>query len=178
MTYVLAYAGIAAALIACGLVAAFHVIRRRLDAEAREEYPRRKRDKPSTVAGVDEQTFAALFVKSHAPRWMLYAAGALFAVLAISPVALLAVPLAYDGIWRMNGAPDWAGRGGYVYMFSLLFGIVAFWAAAAGAVVRVMHKRAREPFHHALARARGEPIPEATAWKRRPKWARRARPDA
>ncbi len=178
MSYVLPYAGIAAALIACGLVALYLFIRRGLDAEAREEYPRRVKEKPATVAGVDEAAFASLFVKSHAPRWMLYAAGALAAVLAVSPVALLAVPLAYDWIWRMNGAPDWAGRGGYVYMFSLLFGIVAFWAAAAGVVVRLMHKRPREPFHHALARARGEPVPDETSWKRRPKWARRARPDA
>jgi len=166
-----------AALLAVALAGAHFAIRRRLDAEARAEWAERRRSKPATVAGVDEEVFAALFVASHAPRWMLYAAGGLLAALAATPVALTVIPFVYMSIWRLNGAPDWAGQGGYVYLFTLMFGLVAAWAAAAGAVARYMHQRTPEPFHHALARARGEPIPDETDWRPRPKWARRARPD-
>ncbi|MBL4544694.1 MAG: hypothetical protein JKP95_02260 [Oceanicaulis sp.] len=41
------------------------------------------------------------------------------------------MPALYDVIWRANGAPDWGGRTGYVFMFSLFFGVVFIWAALA-----------------------------------------------
>jgi hypothetical protein len=160
-------------------LAGLHVfIRRRLAAEARAEWIERQSAKPATIEGVTEAEFIRLFVLSHAPRWMLYAAGGLAAALAATPVALFVIPFVYNQVWLLNGAPDWAGETGYVYQFTLMFGLIAVWAAAAGFFARLMHQRTPEPFNHALARARGEPIPEDTGWRPRPKWARRARPDA
>ncbi len=149
----------------------------RLKTDAKAEYADRQAHKPRTVTGVDEATFAALYVRSFQPRWAPYAAIAAVAALLLTPVAMVAVPALYDMIWRAGGSPDWAGRGGYVFMFSLFFGMVAVWAAAAAVVARIAHQRAPEPWSYALAAARGEPIPEETGYRRRPKWARRARPD-
>ena len=158
------------------LAARWALARRALAAEAREEYADREARKPATIEGVDQAHFIRIYVDSFTPRWSAYAALALLAVVAISPVALLVVPMLYDFIWRLNGAPDWAGRGGYVFMFSLFFGICLIWAVTAGLFARLHHLRAPEPFQFALARARGEPIPDEADWRRRPKWARRARP--
>ena len=158
------------------MIARWALARRALARDAAEEYADRLKRKPDTIRNVDEAAFTRIYIDAHTPRWALYAAGGLIAALAASPVAMIAAPALYDSIWRLNGAPDWAGRGGYVFMFSLFFGIVLIWAAAAGLFARLHHRRTPEPFQFALARARGEPIPEEATWRRRPKWARRARP--
>ncbi|MGJ3231947.1 MAG: hypothetical protein ACFE0P_09125 [Oceanicaulis sp.] len=150
---------------------------RTLRDDARAEYAERLKDKPATVRSVDEAAFVKLYVDAFQPRWALYTAGGAAAALAVSPPALVLVPTIYDLIWEMNGAPEWAGHTGYVYMFSLFFALCFIWAAVAATFARLAHANTPEPFHHALARARGEPLPEETTWRRRPKWARRVRPD-
>jgi hypothetical protein len=151
---------------------------RALRADAAEEYADRTATKPATVRGVSEADFTRLYVKSFAPRWAFYLAAGCAIAIALSPVALVIIPAVYDQLWLAGGAHDWAGRGGYVFMFTVFFGVVAFGALPAFVLARLHHIRAPEPFTHALARARGEPIPEETGWRRRPKWARRVRPDA
>ncbi|MCC5996744.1 MAG: hypothetical protein JJU18_10290 [Oceanicaulis sp.] len=150
---------------------------RALRADAAAEYAGRVRDKPGTIKGVSEAAFIGLYVRSFQPRWTLYAAIAASAALAVTPVALTIAGSGYELIWRSAGAPEWGGPIGYVYQFSLFFGTIAILAVIAGAVARAYWRRAPEPWTHALARARGEPIPEETTWRRRPKWARRVRPD-
>lgn len=150
---------------------------RALRADAREEYADRAATKPATVRGVSEAEFVRLYVRSFAPRWAFYLALGCAIAVGLSPVALLVIPAVYDQIWLASGAADWAGRGGYVFMFTVFFGVVAFAALPAFVLARLHHTRAPEPFTHALAHARGEPIPEETGWRRRPKWARRVRPD-
>jgi len=150
---------------------------RALGADARAEYAERLRDKPGSVAGLSEAEFTSLYVRSFQPRWALYAAIAAGAALVVTPVALMIAGSAYELIWRSVGAPEWGGPIGYVYQFSLFFGSIAILAVIVGMVARVYWRRAPEPWTHAFARARGEPIPEETGWRRRPKWARRVRPD-
>ncbi|MFW5660534.1 MAG: hypothetical protein ACOC05_04020, partial [Oceanicaulis sp.] len=140
-------------------------------------YAQRLRDKPATVKSVSEAEFVKIYVDAFQPRWALYAAGGAAAALAVSPPALVVVPTLYDVIWEASGAPEWGGHTGYVYMFSLFFALCFIWAAVAATFARLAHANTPEPFHHALARARGEPLPEETTWRRRPKWARRVRPD-
>lgn len=149
---------------------------RALAADARAEYAERVRDKPGSIAGLSEADFTSLYVTSFQPRWALYAAIAAGAALVVTPVALTIAGSAYELIWRALGAPEWGGPIGFVYQFSLFFGAIAILAVIAGAVARAYWRRSPEPWTHALARARGEPIPEETTWRRRPKWARRARP--
>ena len=158
-------------------LARYGLAMRRLSADARAEYAARRVDKAATIRSVTEDAFVRLYVASHAPRWAPYAAGGATAALAVSPIALWLVPALYDLAWRAGGAPYWGDRTGYVYMFSLFFGLCFIWAAVAAIFARLAHTRRPEPFHHALARARGEPIPDETSWRPRPKWARRARPD-
>jgi hypothetical protein len=168
-----------------GLVALFAVAAlvrwllavRALRGEARAEFAQRQLEKPATVKSVSEDAFVALYVDGFQPRWALYAAGGAAAALLVSPPALVLVPMIYDLIWEASGAPEWGGHSGYVYMFSLFFALCFIWAVVAATFARLAHRNTPEPFHHALARARGEPIPDDTGWRRRPKWARRVRPD-
>ena len=177
MFYASVYSSIALVALFSAATLLWWVIKvRALKAEAREEYAARVQEKPATVAGVSEERFKSLYVKSFQPRWALYGSGGAAAVLAASPVALIAVPAAYEAVWRAGGAPDWGGSTGYVYMFVLFFGLVLIWALIAAVFARRHHVRTPEPFNHALARERGEPLPEDTGWRRRPKWARRVRP--
>ncbi|MBI1264600.1 MAG: hypothetical protein GC187_07685 [Alphaproteobacteria bacterium] len=166
-------AAFAALMLAC--LARWALAVRALRNEARAEYGGRRRDRPASVAGVSEASFIALYVQSFQPRWALYAAIATGAALLVTPAALVGVASVYELIWRAAGAPEWGGQIGYVYQFSLFFGTIAIWAAIAGVVARVFWRRAPEPWSFALARARGEPIPEETGWRSRPKWARRVR---
>lgn len=149
---------------------------RSLTEEAQAEFKTRQGEKPGTIKDVSEAEFTKLYVDSFRPRWTLYAAGGAAMALLISPVSMLVVPAIYDIFWRASGAPPWGDRTGYVYMFSLFFGLCFVWAVVAASAARLMHQRRPEPFHHALARARGEPIPEDTGWRPRPKWARKVRP--
>jgi hypothetical protein len=172
-------------LILAGVIAGFGVINlirwfiavQNLRADAAEEYVTRQSSKPATIEGVSEADFISLYVRSFQPRWTLYAFGASAAVLLVSPIALIVLPMAYEQIWLINGAPEWGNRTGYVYMFSLMFALCFVWAFVAAVFARLFHQRTPEPFHHALARARGEPLPEETSWRRRPKWARGIRPN-
>ena len=151
---------------------------RALKDEARDEYQTRRAQKPGTIANVSESEFERVYLTSFQPRWFLYAAGGASAALIVSPPSIMIVPMLYDSAWLLFGAPDWGVRWGYVYMFVLFFSLALIWALVAAIFARLYHTRAPEPFVHALARARGEPIPEDTGWRRRPKWARRVRPDA
>lgn len=178
MFYVSLYSSIAlVALFSVATLVWWAIKVRALKIEAAEEYAARVTGKPGTVSGITEAEFVSIYVRSFQPRWALYGSGGAAAVLAVSPVALVTVPAVYDLIWQAGGAPDWGGTTGYVYMFVLFFGLVLIWALVAAYFARQHHVRTPEPFNHALARARGEPIPEDTGWRRRPKWARRARPD-
>ncbi len=173
------------ALILAGLIVGFILVClvrwtlavRSLNQEAEAEYRTRQAEKPATILNVTQDEFRSLYVTSFQPRWMLYAAAGAGAALLASPPSMVLVPWAYDWIWRLSGAPEWGGRTGYVYMFSLFFSMTLIWALVAAIFARAFHRRTPEPFTHALARARGEPIPEDTGWRRRPKWARRVRPD-
>ena len=164
-------------LVAGGFLVRWYLAVRSLKEDARAEYATRTQDKPATIEGVSETEFVSIYLSSHQPRWALYASAGLTAALITSPIAMLAVAGLYNLIWQMNGSPAWGGREGYVFMFSLFFGIVFCWALVAGFFARLFHMRIPEQFIHQLARARGEPIPEETTWRRRPKWARRVRPD-
>lgn len=164
--------------IAIGFLVRWYLSVRSLKEDAEAEYTLRTMDKPASINNVDQSQFVDIYVSSHQPRWALYAAAGLLAALITSPIAMMLVAWIYNVIWQMNGAPEWGGREGYVFMFSLFFGIVFCWAMVAGVFARLFHQRIPEPFVHQLARARGEPIPEETSWRRRPKWARMARPVA
>lgn len=150
---------------------------RALREDAKAEYASRITEKPATVASVSEPEFVKLYVDGFQPRGALYAAAGAAAALLVSPPALILVPLGYDAIWRAAGAPAWAGHTGYVYMFSLFFALCFIWAGVAAIFARLAHRNTPEPFTHALARARGEPIPDDPGWRPRPKWARKVRPD-
>ncbi len=166
-----------ALLVSAALLVRWYVARRSLHADARAEYADRTRTKPATVKGLNENQFVAVYVSSHQPRWALYAAGALATAVVLSPLVLLLVVALYELFWQAAGAPEWAGAGGYVFMFALFFGTVFLWALIGGAFAHAYHRRSSEPFSHALARARGEPLPEDAEFRRRPAWARRVRPD-
>ena len=146
-----------------------------LKTDAEDEFAARGRDRPGTIDGVSKSDFVSLYVKAFQPRSAIYIFGAITSILLVSPFALTGVSLIYEQIWRARGAQEVEGAIGYVYMFSLAFGMALVAAIIVAAFAQVFHKRAPEPFNHALARARGEPLPDRE-YRRRPKWARHIKP--
>ena len=147
--------GALVALFALAALARWALAVRSLREDARAEYAERVKDKPASVKSVGETEFVKLYVDAFQPRWALYTAGGAAAALLVSPPALVLVPTIYDLIWEASGAPEWAGHTGYVYMFSLFFALCFIWAVVAATFARLAHANTPEPFHHALARARG-----------------------
>lgn len=171
------YAAIVALVAASAFFMRWIAARRRLAADAREEYQERLLTKAGTVKGVDERAFVRLYVAASEPRWALYAAAALLVAVVVTPPAGIGLMLLWPVITQnlLDGGP-WYDVGYYPWMFYMFFGMVGVWAVSAAGVSRILHARAPEPFNAALARARGEPLDDIEIPRPRPKWAKKARP--
>ena len=166
--------------IACALVffVRWALARQRLTEEARAEYQARGETKTATIAGVDEWDFVKLYVSAHEPRSALYIAAALIAAVLVTPPAAIGLVHLWPVIVSMLDGGPWYDVGYWPWMFYIFFGMCGVWAFTAAVVARVHHARAPEPFQAALARARGEPLDDVVIPRKRPEWAKRARPDA
>ena len=135
------YIGYGALALSAILLGAWYLLRQKVMREAHSEYQDRARELPHTIKNVDEETFIALYVGCHSPRWLKYMAGILATAVVVSPIVLLVVPAIYHEIWKATGEHDWAGRDGYVFMFSLFFAIAGVWAALGAVFARFHHAR-------------------------------------
>lgn len=148
-----------------------------LSKDAHEEYAARSVDRPATVAGVDEAAFCRIYVSANEPRWALYAAAALIGAIVLTGPALILLNAIWEGVRITMGGGRVFEPGYYPWMFFMLFGMVGAWAISAMVAASLYYRRAPEGFEAAMMRARGQPIEDVEIRRRRPKWARRARPD-
>lgn len=166
------------ALIAAGLlVLRWALARAALLKDAKEEYDARSVDRPGTVAGVERDDFIRIYVSANEPRWALYAAGALLGAVILTFPGLLLLNTIWEGVRAATGASDVFAPGYYPWMFFMAFGLVGTWAVSGMIASSLYYRRAPEGFEAAMMRARGTPIEDVEVRRRRPKWARRARPD-
>ncbi|HAQ34116.1 MAG TPA: hypothetical protein DCQ53_01955 [Alphaproteobacteria bacterium] len=148
-----------------------------LTRDAREEYAARGVDRPATIAGISEPDFIRIYVSANEPRWALYAAGALLGAIVLTFPGLVILHTIWEGVRAATGASDVFAPGYYPWMFFMAFGLVGTWAISGMIAASLYYRRAPENFEVAMMRARGQPIEEVEIRRRRPKWARRARPD-
>lgn len=168
-------AALLAVLAAAGLLIRWFVSTANLRHDARGEYAGRLEDRAHTVEGVSEAEFVRLYVDGFAPRWTVYAAGALIAAILVTPFAVFGLLAFWAWITDLVDASDVFAPGYYPWMFFMFFGLVGAWAFCGFVAARFHHQRAPENFNPALMRARGEPLDDVVLKRARPKWARRAR---
>lgn len=169
---------LAIAFIAAGLlVLRWALARAALLKDAREEYDARTVNRPATVAGVERGDFVRIYVRAAEPRWALYAAGALIGAVLLTFPGLFVLNTVWEGVRAVTGASDVFAPGYYPWMFFMAFGLVLTWAVSGMVAASLYYRRAPESFEPAMMRARGQPIEDVEIKRRRPKWARRARPD-
>lgn len=172
------YPALIAILLAAVLLVRWIATRRKLMEDARLEYEERLELKPRTVKGVDARTFEKLYLGAFEPRWTLYTAATLIGAIAITAPAAIGLMLLWPIIvLGLDGGP-WYDVGYYPWMFYMFFGMCFSWAFVAYIAARLHHQRRPEPFQPALARARGEPLDDVVIPRKRPAWAKRARPAA
>ncbi|WP_300530919.1 hypothetical protein [Maricaulis sp.] len=171
------YAAAILTAVAALLLARWYFGRRQIATEAREDWEVRQERSPGTIKGVDQETFEGIFIAAHEPRWSLYAAGTLFGVIIISPIAGVFLMWVWPLFTSMLDGGPWYDVGYYPWMFYMFFGMVALWAGVGFVASRLFYARRPEEFRAALARARGEPLDDVVIPRARPAWARRVRPD-
>jgi|GEM_PF-1666842 len=170
------YSGLTAFILASALMIRWIASRRRLMEDARIEWEERCESRPGTVKDVDEPTFERLYLGAYEPRWALYAGMTLYgAILITAPAAVGLMFLWPIIVMGLDGGP-WYDVGYYPWMFYMFFGMVGAWAFVGYVAARLYHERKPEAFNPALARARGEPLDEVELPRKRPEWAKRARP--
>jgi hypothetical protein len=171
------YAAAILSAVALALLVRWFFGRRQIAMEAREDWEARQERSPATIKGVDQSTFERIFISAHEPRWSLYAAGTLIGVILISPLAGVFLMWAWPAFTSMLDGGPWYDVGYYPWMFYMFFGMVALWAGVGFVASRLFYARRPEHFRAALARARGEPLDDVELPRKRPAWAKRARPD-
>ncbi len=170
------YAGLTALTVAAALFMRWLAARNQLTEEARAEWVDRCEVKPGTIKGVDQKTFERIYISAHEPRWALYAAATLIGTILISVPASVGLMLLWPIIvLGLDGGP-WYDVGYYPWMFYMFFGMCGSWAFVAYVAARIHHQRRPESYNAALARARGEPLDDVVIPRKRPAWAKKARP--
>ena len=173
-TYV--YAALSAIIAALVLFGYWFHHRRKLNAEAQEEWVDRSETRTKTVKGVDRAHFLKIYIAAHEPRWALYASGTLLIALLTTPVIGVGLMMLWPiFVMGLDGGP-WYDVGYYPWMFYMFFGMCLSWASVAFVMARMHHLRRPEPFNAALARARGEPLDDVVIPRKRPAWAKKVRP--
>lgn len=170
------YAGLTTLTVAAALFMRWLAARNQLTEEARAEWVDRCEVKPGTIKGVDQKTFERIYISAHEPRWALYAAATLIGTILISVPASVGLMLLWPIIvLGLDGGP-WYDVGYYPWMFYMFFGMCGSWAFVAYVAARIHHQRRPESYNAALARARGEPLDDVVIPRKRPAWAKKARP--
>lgn len=170
------YAALTALTVAAALFVRWMAARNALTEEAREEWQDRCEVKPKTIKGVEKATFERIYISAHEPRWALYAAATLIGAVLISVPASVGLMLLWPVIvLGLDGGP-WYDVGYYPWMFYMFFGMCGSWAFVGYVAARLHHQRRPESYNAALARARGEPLDDVVIPRKRPAWAKKARP--
>lgn len=168
-------AAVMAAIAAAGLLLRWLFAVGPLRKEARREYAERQGDRAHTIKDVSEAEFVRIYMGGYAPRWAVYAAGALLGAIVITAPAVVGLVGLWNWLLAVTGAGDIFAPGYYPWMFYMFFGLVGAWAFCGFVAARLHHARAPEPFQAALMRARGESLDDVEIKRPRPKWAKRVR---
>lgn len=134
------------ALILMGVIALIFVIRAglgwqqvRADARADYDYKRANGMVPDSMT---RESYEKIYRHVYNPRGPLHVAGAMVAILIITPIAMWGFALGLDLIYHLSGQNRVIEPGYLVWQFFLFFGIIAVWVGIAYLAARRYHQKA------------------------------------
>jgi len=106
------------------------------DARADYNYKRANGMVPDVMT---QETYEQIYRRVYAPRGPLHVAGAMLAILAATPLAMLGFEAGLNLIYNLSGQSRVIEPGYLVWQFFLFFGMIAVWAGIAYLAARRYH---------------------------------------
>lgn len=128
---------IALAAVAAG--ALWWVKRRIALRQAAEVFEDWTRESPAALRGLDEGRFRRAYMRAHGAQGQGALAITLFAVLAVTPIALSVLRAGWYVLWIAGGRQLKYAEGYLIWQFGIFFLLCAVWAGIAAIVARVHH---------------------------------------
>jgi len=114
---------------------------RRVRRDAREDYEY-KRSNGMVPDNLDQETYERIYRRVHGPRGPLHVAGAMIAILGVTPFAMWGFERGLNLIYNLSGQSRVIEPGFLVWQFFLFFGMIAVWVSIAYFVAKRYHRNA------------------------------------
>ena len=121
----------------------------RRDAAADYAYKRKNGMVPDAISRED---YEAIYRRVYAPRGPIHVAGAMLAILLVTPIAMLGFEFSLDLIYNLSGQSRVIEPGFLVWQFFLFFGMIAVWVGIAYLAARRYHRTAPGTLQYELDR--------------------------
>jgi len=114
---------------------AWQAVRR--DAAADYDYKRANMMMPDALGRKDYET---IYRRVYAPRGPIHVAGAMLAILLLTPVAMIVFEFSLNLMYNLSGQSRVIEPGYLVWQFFLFFGMIAVWVSIAYFAARRYHR--------------------------------------
>lgn len=109
----------------------------RSDARADYEYKLANGMMPDTM---DRETYEQIYRRVYNPRGPIHVAGAMLAILVVTPIAMLVFEAALNFIYNLSGQSRVIEPGFLVWQFFLFFGMIFVWVGIGYLAARRYHQ--------------------------------------
>lgn len=109
----------------------------RRDARTDYDYKQANGMVPDTM---DRETYEQIYRRVYNPRGPVHVAGAMLAILVVTPIAMLVFEAALNFIYNLSGQNRVIEPGYLVWQFFLFFGMIAVWVGIAYLAARRYHR--------------------------------------
>ena len=109
----------------------------RSDARADYDYKRAEGMVPDAM---DRETYELIYRRVYSPRGPLHIAGAMLAILVITPIAMIGFEAGLNLAYNLSGQSRVIEPGFLVWQFFLFFGMIAVWVGIAYSAARRYHR--------------------------------------
>ena len=121
------------------LRALFAWLQVRRDARADYDY---KHANDMVPDAVDQDAYEQIYRRVYSPRGPLHVAGAMLAILIVTPLAMIGLEVGLNLIYNLSGQSRVIEPGFLVWHFFLFFGMIAVWVGIAYLAARHYHRKA------------------------------------
>ncbi len=129
--------GVLALIFAVRAFLAWLVVRR----DARDDYDY-KRSNGMVPDAISRENYERIYRKVYNPRGPIHIAGAMIAILLVTPIAMKVFEVVFDLIYHLSGQSRVIEPGYLVWHFFLFFSMIAVWVGVAYLAARQYHKAA------------------------------------
>ncbi len=134
------------ALVLMGVIALVFALRafigwRQVRTDARDDF-NYKQTRGMVPGAMTRETYEDIYRRVYNPRGPIHVAGAMVAILIVTPIAMWAFALGLNLIYNLSGQNRVIEPGYLVWQFFLFFGIIAVWVGIAYLAARRYHQKA------------------------------------